>query len=103
MDRLPFQKPERHVDPDGLRAYAREHPSCEILECRRRPCPEAHHLVPRSRGRDDRPSNLLRLCPTHHDEFHALGGHEWFRRYQDRLLDGARQKVAAALRIEDAA
>lgn len=30
-----------------------------------------HHLVFRSRGRDDSPENLVCLCPKHHDEIHV--------------------------------
>lgn len=103
MDRLPFQKPSRLVSDEALREYRREHPSCEVIGCRDRPCPEPHHLRSRATGRDDSAHNLIRLCPKMHLQWHTLGGHQWFERYKDRLTDETRRKVAAALRIEDAA
>lgn len=30
-----------------------------------------HHIIPRSSGRDDSPSNLLHLCAAHHAWVHA--------------------------------
>ena len=102
MDRLPFAKPERYIDPTLLRAYARPHAACEVDGCRHRPAPEPHHIKPRALGRDDRPENLLRLCRRHHGEVHALGGRRWFARYRERLLPEVRAKVARALALEGA-
>jgi 5-methylcytosine-specific restriction endonuclease McrA len=99
MERLPFAKPLRIIAPDLLRSYCRSHPACEVDGCRRRPAPEPHHVIPRSRGRSDLHENLLRLCPSHHRAWHVLGSHEWWRRYGDRLLDEARAKVLRALRL----
>ena len=103
MDRLPFAKPLRVVAPDLLRAYCRFHPGCEVDGCRRAPAREPHHLVPRSRGRSDLHENLLRLCLTHHREWHHVGGVEWWRRYGNRLLDDARVKVQRALGLREPA
>jgi 5-methylcytosine-specific restriction endonuclease McrA len=101
MERLPFAKPLRIVAPDLLRSYCRFHPMCEVDGCRRRPTPEPHHLVPRSRGRSDLHENLLRLCPSHHRAWHLLGGRAWWRRYGDRLLGDARRKVQRALGLPE--
>jgi 5-methylcytosine-specific restriction endonuclease McrA len=101
IERLPFAKPVRIVAPDLLRSYCRFHSVCEVDGCRRRPAPEPHHLVPRSRGRSDLHENLLRLCPSHHRAWHALGGREWWRRYGDRLLGEAQDKVRRALRLSE--
>jgi len=32
---------------------------------------EVHHITPRNQGGSDRPNNLLTLCKTHHDGYHA--------------------------------
>jgi hypothetical protein len=101
MDRLPFAKPERHIDPTLLRDYVRLHAQCEVDGCRRRPAPEPHHIKPRALGRDDRPENLLRLCGRHHWEAHLLGGRRWFAAYRDRLLPEAQTKVARALGLTE--
>lgn len=57
-------------------------------------------------GGSDVPSNLLRLCAGgtdggHHGEWHRVGGREFFRRYEAKLADEAREKVRTALRIEE--
>jgi hypothetical protein len=99
MERLPFAKPVRIVAPDLLRSYCRSHPTCEVDGCRRRPAPEPHHLVPRSRGRSDLHDNLLRLCPGHHRAWHLIGGRAWWRCYGNKLLEEAQTKVRRALRL----
>ena len=102
MDRLPFAKPVRIVARDLLWSYCRSHPACEVDGCRRKPAPEPHHLVPRSRGRSDLHENLLRLCPAHHRAWHTLGGSQWWWRYGDRLLEDARGKVQRAFGLPEA-
>lgn len=97
---LKFAKPVRVVDDKLLRQYQREHIFCEVLTCGRRGDGEPHHLVPRARGRDDRFSNLARLCAAHHLEYHDLGGKRWFRKYQTAMLPELAAKVRRALREE---
>lgn len=105
LDALPFAKPaKRIVDRKTVEAYARHHPGCEIAGCKaRRSSVETHHLVSRKMGGSDVPRNLLRLCGFggHHTEWHTCGGHEFFRRYESKLTDEAREKVRTALRIEE--
>jgi 5-methylcytosine-specific restriction endonuclease McrA len=104
LDQLPFAKPERRItDRKALESYARQHPCCEVMGCKaRRSQLETHHIKSRKMGGSDISSNLLRLCGFggHHTEFHTVGGREWFRRYESRLPEDARAKIAAALRIE---
>lgn len=99
--RFPKQ-PERLVSDAALKAYRDAHPRCEVRACPNEAAPEPHHLVPRSRGRNDAESNLLSLCLACHGLWHHLGGHEWFRRYGDALGATAKAKVEAALRLEAA-
>lgn len=109
LDRLPFEKPARRIrDPRALEAYARTHPRCEVIGCvaGRRHWLETHHIRSRKMGGSDVPDNLLRLCAGgtdggHHGEWHRVGGREFLRRYESKLTDEAREKVRAALRIED--
>ena len=103
MDRLPFAKPERVVDRKLLRLYCTLHWACEVQGCKRRPCPEPHHLRSRKMGRDDRHENLLRLCRPHHIEWHTLGGRAWFLKYHDVLDTEAIEKIARVFRLEVAA
>lgn len=42
-----------YINSDGVRCPSRGH--------------DAHHVVPRSKGRDDRLENLAHLCRFHHD------------------------------------
>lgn len=109
LDRLPFAKPEPRIKSKrALELYARTHPRCEVIGCagRRLGWLEVHHIKSRKMGGSDVPANLLRLCAGgtdggHHGEFHRVGGREWFRRYESKLTDEAREKVRTALRIED--
>lgn len=103
LDKLPFGKPTRYIDQKLLRAYSLAHPRCEVEGCRRHPCPEPHHLIPRGRGRDDRHHNLLNLCPDMHAEWRPLGGHRWLAKYRDRLSPESIAKIERALRIGDGA
>lgn len=101
LEELPFAKPrKRLVSRAALASYVRNHRACEIRGCKSRPCPEPHHLVSRKMGGDDVPANLIRLCPTHHMEWHSRGGKEWLRRHDGELSDEAREKVRTALRID---
>ena len=98
---LPQPKPrKRIVDKKAIKQYVLEHPLCEVLACLSEPCPEPHHLVSRKMGGDDVPSNLLRLCKTHHMRWHHTGGRTWLQTYGDRLTSDARSKVMAALRMD---
>jgi len=92
-----FPKPKRFVSQPALQAYHQQHPRCEVIGCVNFAAPEPHHLRPRARGRDDSSDNLISFCPECHGRWHHLGGHEWYRRYGDRLLVGTRMKVAVAL------
>jgi HNH endonuclease len=104
IDRLPFAKPERLVSDAALAHYHAKHPKCEV--CGRPACPQPHHLVPRARGRDDSPENLLSLCLDHHLEWHTAGPRTWWMRHLMELGMDANQKVRRAIRetkeIEDA-
>lgn len=103
MTELPFGKVRRLVDDKALKAYRRSHVTCELEGCFRMSAPEPHHLRSRAQGRDDSDANLLSLCRSHHLEWHRIGGRKWFWLHRNELLDETRAKVAAALRIEDAA
>ena len=98
---LKFAKPVRVVDDKLLRKYQREHIWCELWTCGKRGEGEPHHLVPRSRGRDDRHQNLARLCAVHHLEWHQKGGAAWFRKYKAAMGPELADKVRVALKLED--
>lgn len=110
LERLPFAKPEPRIKSKrALELYARAHPRCEVIGCtgRRLGWLEVHHIKSRKMGGSDVPGNLLRLCAGgvdggHHGEWHTRGGREFFRRYESRLADDAREKVRAVLRLESA-
>lgn len=107
LERLPFEKPQKRiVDRRAVAAYVRAHPNCEVVGCTaRRGRVETHHIKSRKMGGSDVETNLLRLCSGgadggHHTEWHTRGGREFLRRYELRLSDEARAKIAAVLRVE---
>lgn len=105
----PQPKPRRRIiDPDAIRDYVRTHPDCEVLGCRKPPCPEPHHLISRKNHRkgDDVPSNLIRLCKPMHELYHANGPRLWLATFGHHLTADTRSKVERAARVsleEDAA
>lgn len=50
---------EQEVCPGG--------PSDAPMNRCRRPADDPHHIIPRSKGRDDRLGNLLAVCRRHHE------------------------------------
>lgn len=68
----PKPRPRIRLRPGTLdheRCYAKvHHPGSRCRICGE-PYPQAHHLVPRSRGGDDVPENLIPLCELHHSAF----------------------------------
>lgn len=63
-----FPKSKRVSDPELLEVV-RELP---CLACLRTPC-DPHHLTTRGAGGGDTADNLIPLCRTHHQEWHAKG------------------------------
>ncbi len=99
---------KRIVDPDAIREYIRTHPDCEVLGCRKPPCPEPHHLIGRKNYRkgDDVPSNLIRLCKPMHELYHSNGPRLWLATFGRHLTADTLGKVERAARValeEDAA
>ena len=92
-DELAFPKRPRLVDEAALLRYREEHPWCEVLTCGQVAAKTPHHILQRSLFGADEEGNLLSLCAKCHSQYHALGGHEWYRRWRDALSEGARRKV----------
>ena len=59
---------------ENVKAYVRERDNCTCQHCRGKSKDkrlEVHHLVHRRDGGSDRPDNLITLCKTCHDKYHA--------------------------------
>ena len=59
---------------ENVKAYVRERDNCTCQHCRGKSKDkrlEVHHLVHRRDGGSDRPENLITLCKTCHDKYHA--------------------------------
>jgi hypothetical protein len=59
---------------ENVKAYVRERDNCTCQCCRGRTKDkrlEVHHLVHRRDGGSNRPENLITLCKTCHDKYHA--------------------------------
>ena len=61
-------------DFENTKAYVRERDNCTCQYCHGKAKDrrlEVHHLVHRSDGGSNRPDNLITLCKTCHDKYHA--------------------------------
>ncbi len=59
---------------ENVKAYVRERDNCTCQYCHGRSKDrrlEVHHLIHRADGGSDRPDNLITLCKTCHDKYHA--------------------------------
>ncbi len=93
-------KPQgRIISEAAQHEYALRHPACELVNCRRPPAPQPHHLISRKMHGDDVPGNLVRLCRFHHDEWHRAGGKRWLQKYGPTMTAELRSKVETALRL----
>ena len=103
IEQLQFPKPVRLRDKKALQIYHRTHPKCEVIGCRFRST-GPHHILSRSLGGPDAPRNLIALCDLHHTGSqgpHQMGHRSWFRAFESKLSDEAREKIRTALRLED--
>lgn len=53
--------------------FKRQRGLCGWVGCRERKYLKLHHIIPRNMGGDNRMSNLIYLCPNHHDAAHDTG------------------------------
>lgn len=64
-------KPTRIKDKNLLRSYHGK--PCEVISCGKTEGTVAHHMKTRGAGGDDKKSNLVALCPYHHNIVHQIG------------------------------
>lgn len=97
----PLPKPRRRIrDQAAIAYYVQTHPDCEVIGCRKPPCPEPHHLISRKSHRkgDDVPSNLIRLCEPMHSLYHRNGPRLWLATFGQHLTADTYAKVGRAAR-----